>query len=109
MTKVWALNNCSVEDLADSESKGYVTLDLKLAVALQQMISHGGNPAKELQDQVNRKMEESAKKGTLIKGRQIVKLILMSFKTFDNAEIAYGFDHLSKLECGSRPHSSLER
>ena len=67
MIKVWATNKYSVEDLADSESKSYVTLDLKLAVALQQMIQHGGNPAKELQDQVNRKMEESAKKGALIK------------------------------------------
>ncbi len=101
LLKVWATNTYSVEDLADSDSMAYVTLDLKLAVALQHMILHGGNPAKELQDQVNRKMEESAKQGGLIEGRQIVKLLLLSFKTFDNAEIVYGFDHLAKLECGS--------
>ncbi len=69
LLKVWSTNSYSVEDLADFDSLSYVTLGLKLAVALQLMITHGGNPAKELEDQINRNMEEAAKQGGLIKGR----------------------------------------
>ena len=40
------------EELADSGSNAYVTLDLKLAVSLQHMLLHGGSDAKELKYQV---------------------------------------------------------
>ncbi len=39
------------------------------------------------------------KKLTLLKGRQIVFMLLENFKTFDNSEMVYGFDHLSRCEC----------
>ncbi len=99
LTKVW-LEKPTYEELASSESKAYITLDLKLATGLQLMIQQGGAPAKELKDTVARKMEESVKQGNLITGRQIIRLLLQSYKTFDNSEIVYGFDHLAKLECG---------
>jgi hypothetical protein len=99
LTKVW-LEKPTYEELASSESKAYITLDLKLATGLQLMIQQGGAPAKELKDTVARKMEEGIKQGHLITGRQIIRLLMQSYKTFDNSEIVYGFDHLAKLECG---------
>ena len=65
------------------------------------MIQGGGAAAQELKDQVNCNISEIAREGDLIKGRQIVKVLLLSFKTFDNSEIVYGFDHLAKLERGT--------
>jgi len=40
----------------------------------------------------------------LIKGRQIVHMLLAHFKTFDSSEMLYGFDHLSNLVCGTDLH-----
>mgnify|MGYP000187755007 FL=1 len=44
---------------------------------------------------------------TLLKGRQIVFMLLENFNTFDNSEMVYGFDHLSKCECGNDLHAFL--
>ena len=43
-------------------------------------------------------MEDASKRGDIIKGRQIVWMLLDSFKTFDRSSIIYGFDHLSALK-----------
>jgi hypothetical protein len=44
----------------------------------------------------------------LIKGRQIVHMLLAHFKTFDNSEMLYGFDHLSNLACGTDLHAFVK-
>ena len=97
LSKVW-LEKPTYEELASSESKAYITLDLKLATGLQLMIQQGGATSKELKDTVARKMEEGIKQGHLITGPQIIRLLMQSYKSFDNSEIVYGFDHLAKLE-----------
>ncbi len=68
---------------------------------MQLIIVHGGTDAKELKDLVARKMDEALKALTLLKGRQIVFLLLENFKTFDSSEMVYGFGHLVKCECGT--------
>ncbi len=74
---------------------------------MQLIISHGGQDAQEVKDLVNRKMDEALKAYTLLKGRQIIFLLLENFKTFDNSEMVYGFDHLVKCECGTDLHAFL--
>ncbi len=54
-------------------------------------------------------MDEAMKKGDLIKGRQIVTLLLLNFKTFDSSEIVYGIDHLCALSCGPNLHAFLSQ
>ncbi len=34
-------------------------------------------------------------------------MILENFKTFDNSEMVYGFDHLAKCECGTDLHAFM--
>ena len=74
-----------------------MTLDLKLASAMTNMMHKGGERSKRFRDRVNLKMEEASKMGDIIKGRQIVWMLLDSFKTFDRSAVVYGFDHLSTL------------
>ena len=62
------------------------------------MIHKAGVRAKRYRDRVNLNMEEALKTGVMIKGRQIVWMLLDSFKTFDRSSIIYGFDHLSALK-----------
>ena len=89
ISEVWSPGS-SFLGLKDSGGDAFVTLDVKLATAMQAMIAHGGQDAKELKDLVSRRMEEALKNFTLIKGRQIVFLLLENFKTFDNSEVVYG-------------------
>ncbi len=98
ISAVWAPGS-KIEDFATSGGDAFVTLDVKLSSALQQIIAHGGHEAKDLKDLVNRKVDECMKKMSLITGRQIVFMLLENFKTFDNSEMVYGFDHLVKCEC----------
>ena len=98
ISAVWA-PGAKIDHFATSGGESFVTLDVKLSVALQHIISHGGQDAKELKDAVHRKMDEAMKKMTLLTGRQIVFMLLENFKTFDNSEMVYGFDHLVKCEC----------
>ncbi len=44
-----------------------------------------------------------------VKGRQIVHLLLQNFKTFDNSEIVFGFDHLASIVCGVDLHAFLSQ
>ncbi len=98
ISAVWA-PGAKIDHFADSGGEAFVTLDVKLSVSLQHIISHGGQDARELKDAVNRKMDECMKQMTLLTGRQIVFMLLENFKTFDNSEMVYGFDHLVKCEC----------
>ncbi len=106
ISAVWA-KDAQLEDFSDSGGSEFVTLDIKLSMAMNSTIAHGGQDARELKDVVNRKMEEHMKKGQLLKGRQIVFMILQNFKTFDNSELVYGFDHLARHECGKDLHEFL--
>jgi hypothetical protein len=47
ISAVWAAGS-KIEDFADSGGEAYVTLDVKLSIALQQIITHNGPDAKEL-------------------------------------------------------------
>jgi len=95
LAESWSGKN--LEELASSGGSAFVTLDLKLASAMTNMMHKGGERSKRFRDRVNLKMEEASKKGDIIKGRQIVWMLLDSFKTFDRSAVVYGFDHLSTL------------
>ncbi len=60
ITSVWT-KGAKFEDFATSGGPEFVTLDVKLSTAMQLIISHGGQDAKELKDLINRKMDEALK------------------------------------------------
>ena len=92
LAETWS--DTSFEQLGSSSGMELVTLDLKLASAMTAMMHTAGEKAKRFRDRVNLKMAG----GDIIKGRQIVWMLLDSFKTFDRSSIIYGFDHLSALK-----------
>ena len=53
--------------------------------------------ATRVRDRVNLKMEEAARKGKVLTGRQIVWMVCESFKTHDRSELLFSFDHLANL------------
>ena len=54
ITKVWT-KGAKFEDFSSSGGPEFVTLDVKLSTAMQLIVSHGGQDAKELKDLINRK------------------------------------------------------
>ena len=86
------------EALGDNRYKSYVTLDMKLAQGMMIMLNKAGEKASRFRDKVNLKTEEATRKETLVTGRQLVFMLLESFKTFDRSDLIYGFDHLGNLK-----------
>ena len=96
LAETWS--SVTFDQLGSSSGLAFVTLDLKLASAMTAMMHKAGEKAKRLRDHVNLKMEDASMRGDIVKGRQIVWMLLDSFKTFDRSSIIYGFDHLSALK-----------
>jgi len=82
------------EALGDKRYNPYVTLDMKLAQGMMIMLNKAGEKASRIRDKVNLKTEEATRKGTLVTGRQLVFMLLDSYKTFDRSDLIYGFNHL---------------
>ena len=87
------------EELDDPGGHQFVMLDMKLANGMVTMMHKAGDRAKRFRDKVNLRMEEASRGGgNVLKGRQMVWMLLDSFKTIDNSELVYGFDHLARLK-----------
>ena len=87
------------EELDDPGGHQFVMLDMKLANGMVAMMHKAGDRAKRFRDKVNLRMEEASRGGgNVLKGRQMVWMLLDSFKTIDNSELVYGFDHLARLK-----------
>ena len=76
----------------------HTSLDMKVAQGMMIMLNKAGEKASRIRDKVNFKTEEATREGTLITGRQLVFMLLDSYKTFDRSDLIYGFDHLGNLK-----------
>ena len=88
---------CDDVDGLSEPGHGFVTLDFKFADGMVIILQKAGEKAERVRDRVNLRMQEMSRKGKVLKGRQIVWIVLESFKTFDGSDLMFGFDHLSNL------------
>ena len=77
------------EALGSLASNQYMTIDMKLAQGMMIMASRAGDKAKRFRDKTNLKTEEATRNATLVTGRQLVFMLLESFKTFDRSDLIY--------------------
>jgi hypothetical protein len=96
VSAVWAEGQ-NYDALGDDECVPFITLDMKLAQGMMIMLNKAGEKASRIRDKVNLKTEEATRNGTLVTGRQLVFMLLESYKTFDRCDLIYGFDHLGTL------------
>ena len=89
----------TLTDLANIEYKSYGTLDLKLLEGMVAMLEKAGERARMLRETINHERLEVAQTGTRLRGRQVVRLFMKSFRTFDNSEMMFDLTHLAKMEC----------
>jgi hypothetical protein len=85
------------EDLADSGLHRFLSLDVKLGVQLIPTI-RARNDVKILYDDILLRTRDAVGMGRILKGRQIVWLILDHYKCNSNLELVYTIEHLTGLK-----------
>ncbi len=80
------------------DSKSFDDLgEVKLGLAMDAMLTRAGDKARDIRDKLNRHMLENARKGRVLRGRQLVQLMLECLKTVDQSEAAHCLTHLAEV------------
>ena len=92
-----------IEGLNDSGGLKYSSIDLKLANAVMSMLKAGGDECYDLCTEVitksNRCMRGNAEgRYTVIKGRQIIAMMMESFRARDRLDLVYTIEQLGQLQ-----------
>ena len=70
---------------------------MKLYQALELMLRNGGTRGKDVLYKVDRSVAAAYQKKMSVRGRHVVWLIKDSFKSFDDTDATFGFEHLAKV------------
>jgi hypothetical protein len=85
------------EELSDVGDMSLTQLDSKLCLAMTAMLTRAGVKAKDIRDKLNRHMLDNARKGQVMRGRQLAQLMLECLKTVDQSEAVYCLTHLADV------------
>ena len=86
-------------DLARSGDQRYNSIDVKLASALMSMMQNGGDQAREVLHEAKLKMAKGCRGSTptLLKGRQLLAMVIDSFRSASNTDLVFTIKHLYDL------------
>ena len=70
---------------------------MKLYQALDIMLRNGGTRCKDVLYKVDRLVAAAYQNKMSVRGRHVVWLIKDSFKSFDETDTTFGFEHLAKV------------
>ena len=86
-------------DLAKSGDQRYNSIDVKLASALMAMMQNGGDQAREVLHEAKLKMAKGCRGSTptLLKGRQLLAMVIDSFRSASNTDLVFTIKHLYDL------------
>ena len=85
--------------LSNSGDIRFNSIDVKLASALMTMMQNGGEQAREVLNEARLKMAKSCRGETpsIMKGRQLLAMIVDSFRSASNTDLVYTIRHLYDL------------
>ena len=91
--------NPDITGMSNSGGSRFTTIDVKLANALNAMIASSGDSGKEVAMDIKVMTFEMANKNPpeIIRGRQIVAMILNSFRSATHTDLAFTGKHLYEL------------
>ena len=101
--------NPDLEFLADSGGERFAMMDIKLALSLQTMLRSAPDDAKDVVHDVQRHSERRQRENRLIKGREIIAIILQSFRSSDRSDMTFNIEHLIRLEYPGDKNMSVFR
>ena len=103
-----AFKTTSTVDSLHEIPKTLLSIDGKLATALQQMLNTAGVKGKTLLHRIQMKMQEELERHSrLLGGRQTLHMVTKAFVTSDNTETYLGVEHLANLHMNS--NNDLEK
>ncbi len=86
-------------ELAGSGDVRFNSVDVKLASALMTMMQNGGDQAREVLNEARLRMAKGCRGGTptIMKGRQLLAMIVDSFRSASNTDLVFTIKHLYDL------------
>ena len=73
-------------------------MDIKLALSLQTMLRNAPDDAKDVAHDIQLHYERRQRENKLIKGREIIAIVLQSFRSSDRSDMTFTIEHLIRLE-----------
>ena len=84
--------------LSDSGGDRFATIDIKMAMGMQNMLRQAPDEAKDVYLDATRHSELRRQQGVIAKGRELVALVMQSFRTSDRTDLVYRIEHLFNLD-----------
>ena len=101
--------NPDLDFLADSGGEQFAMMDIKLALSLQTMLRSLPDDAKDVAHDIQLHSERRRRENRLIKGREIIAIILQSFRSSDRSDMTFTIEHLIRLEYPGDKNMSVFR
>ena len=76
----------------------FATIDIKMAMGMQNMLKQAPDEAKDVYLDATRRSELRHQQGVIVKGRELVALVMQSFRTSDRTDLVYHIKHLFNLD-----------
>ena len=83
--------------LSDSGGDRFATIDIKMAMGMQNMLRQAPDEAKDVY-LATRHSELRHQQGVIVKGRELVPSVMQSFRTSDRTDLVYHIEHLFNLD-----------
>ena len=90
--------NPDLNSLSDSGGDRFATIDIKMAMGMQNMLRQAPDEAKDVYLDATRHSELRHQQGVIVKGRELVALVMQSFRTSDRTDLVYHIKHLFNLD-----------
>ena len=90
--------NPDLDFLADSGGERFAMMDLKLALSLQTMLRSAPDDAKDVAHDIQLHAERRQRESRLIKEREIIAIVLQSFRSSGRSDMVFTIEHLIRLE-----------
>ena len=76
----------------------FATIDITMAMGMQNMLRQAPDEAKDVHLDATRHSELQHQQGVIVKGRELVALVMQSFRTSDRTDLVYHIEHLFNLD-----------
>ena len=86
-----------MDALSQLSDRKFQSIDAKLSVALSTMIDNAGEAANDVKQRLHLRLLERGKSLEYVKGREILAMIIQSFKTTSHTEVMYNSQHLHEM------------
>ena len=90
--------NPDLNMLSDSGGDRFATIDIKMATGMRNMLKRAPDEAKDVYLDATRHSELRHQQGVIVKGRELVALVMQSFRTSDRTDLVYHIEHLFNLD-----------